>query len=297
MRAVGGGLAQQNLEQYAGCIPGLHKILAPLVLVFLREQSNFEPETISEVSAQVFIAFVNLVLGNGAKANGHNYLRHLITDDANHVEWRLDFYDKLLQRVLPRLHQQFTAINLRPGFYLIGWMGTLFLKVQGLEGLELCMRIWDNYLLYGEPFLYCIAIAIIKSRQHKLQNQAAGTCLAYFTKIKNLKVPQQSLHYKVTMRDKRVASASDLAGGTGGSGSGGRDANNLDSDDDDYDNNNVGSTDLISNTDSAQLIPLMQEAMKIYADQNAPALFREHLAQQLIAEQKHEVFTKVCLDQ
>ena len=46
----------------------------------------------------------------------------------------------------------------------------MFVNVQGLEGLEFVLRIWDIYLLHGEAILYCVAIAILKSKLHKLNN-------------------------------------------------------------------------------------------------------------------------------
>jgi len=47
-------------------------------------------------------------------------------------------------------------------FILHEWLMTLFLNVQGFEGLEFTLRIWDLYLLHGESILYCIALSILK---------------------------------------------------------------------------------------------------------------------------------------
>lgn len=49
-------------------------------------------------------------------------------------------------------------------------MMAMFYNVQGLEGIELILRIWDAYLLHGEPIIYCIALAILKSKLHKMNN-------------------------------------------------------------------------------------------------------------------------------
>mmetsp|Transcript_3451 Transcript_3451/g.5867 ORF Transcript_3451/g.5867 Transcript_3451/m.5867 type:complete len:81 (+) Transcript_3451:852-1094(+) len=77
-------------------------------------------------------------------------------------------------------------------FFLHGWMLDMFLNVQGLDGLEFVLRIWDLYLLHGEPILYCLALAILKSKFTKLNNAPMQAWLDFFKDIKKLKVP---LHY------------------------------------------------------------------------------------------------------
>ena len=76
----------------------------------------------------------------------------------------MDFFDKLFVKVLPNLHSQFRGINLKNEFFLYEWMLAMFVNVQGLEGVEFVLRIWDLYLLHGEPILYCFALVILKSK-------------------------------------------------------------------------------------------------------------------------------------
>jgi hypothetical protein len=76
-------------------------------------------------------------------------------------------------------------------------MMTMFCNVQGLEGIEFVLRIWDLYLLHGEAIIYCVALAILKSKLHKLNNAPMQNWQDFFHKIKKLKLPQQSLHYQV----------------------------------------------------------------------------------------------------
>lgn len=55
----------QRLEQSAVFISGLEKILAPIVLVHLREQHGFEPQLLQRTAEHVFYCFTNLVLSTG----------------------------------------------------------------------------------------------------------------------------------------------------------------------------------------------------------------------------------------
>ena len=38
----------------------------------------------------------------------------------------------------------------------------MFMDIQGQEGLELVLRIWDLTLVHGEAFLYCMALAVLQ---------------------------------------------------------------------------------------------------------------------------------------
>jgi hypothetical protein len=69
-------------------------------------------------------------------------------------------------------------------------MMAMFYNVQGLEGIEFILRIWDSYLLHGEPIIYCIALAILKSKLHKMNNAPMQTWEDFFSRIKLLKIPQ-----------------------------------------------------------------------------------------------------------
>ena len=73
----------------ANYVSGLEKVLAPLVLIHLRDH-----DCSTQVhSSQIFVTFSNLVLSG--------FLKYFITDDISAIEWRMDFFDKLFERVLP----------------------------------------------------------------------------------------------------------------------------------------------------------------------------------------------------
>lgn len=101
----------------------------------------------------------------------------------------MDFFNKLFQRVLPRLHQEFLGINLKDEFFIYGWLMAMFHNVQGLEGIEFVLRIWDLYLLHGEPILYCFALVILKGKEKSFQNAPMERWLDFFSGLKKLRVP------------------------------------------------------------------------------------------------------------
>jgi len=164
---------QQRLEQSASFVSGLEKVLAPLAIIHLRELRVFEIHALQKTEEQVFSCFTNLVLSTGSGSASQDqlfFLKHFISDDFSQVEWRMDFFDKLFGLAEPRLHGQFRGIDLKNEYFLHGWMTAMFGNVQGLEGIEFVLRIWDLYLLHGEAVIYCVALAILKSKLHKLNN-------------------------------------------------------------------------------------------------------------------------------
>ena len=65
-----------------------------------------EPVAPKKPSIVPFICFTNLMLsssgsGNEGSQTSIHFLKHFITDDIAQIEWRMDFFDKLFERVLP----------------------------------------------------------------------------------------------------------------------------------------------------------------------------------------------------
>ena len=143
----------------------------------------------------------------------------------------------------------------------------MFVNVQGLEGLEFVLRIWDLYLLHGEPILYCIALAILKSKLHKLNNAPMQTWLDFFSRVKKIKIPQQSQFYHIGGSSVRPNDEQEEQ--EGGS---------------QFSSNNDPMTDPTTEAHSPMLIPLAQDIIKMYIDFDVQTLFKEHQLQQIIAE-------------
>lgn len=145
-------------------VSGLEKILAPITLIHLRERKTFDVE---QISCEVFTCFINLIIPTGTSGL---FLNYFIQDDLAQIEWRMDFFDKLFKKVLPEIHDQFQGISLKNEFFLHGWMMAMFMNVQGLEGIEFVLRIWDLFFIHGEPIIYCVALVILKAKFYKLTN-------------------------------------------------------------------------------------------------------------------------------
>ena len=187
---------------HANYYSGLEKILAPLVLVHLREREELSVKLVETITNEVFICFTNLLVPSGQSTHSICFLHHFVTDELAQIEWRMDFFNKLFAKVLPKLQIEFKGINLKNEFFLYDWMITMFTKVQGLEGIELVLRIWDIYLLHGEPILYCFALVILKLKHRSLNNAPMNYWLDYFTDMKNLDFPQQSHILEIAKNDE-----------------------------------------------------------------------------------------------
>ena len=126
------------------------------------------------------------------------------------------------------------------------------------------------YLLHGEPILYCVALVILRVKLYKLNNAPMQSWLDFFSRIKKIKIPAQSHIYQV---------GHDNENNRGSQGC------DLDQD-----------RDVINNQNSKMLIPLTQQIIGIFYAYDVTSLFKEHETQQLVAEQKNEVFTKMYLN-
>ena len=86
----------------ANYVPGLEKVLAPLVLIHMRDQEAnlMNQDFIEQLTSSVFICYTNMMLsssgsGNEGSQSSIHFLKHFITDDIAQIEWRMDFFDKL----------------------------------------------------------------------------------------------------------------------------------------------------------------------------------------------------------
>jgi len=94
-----------------------------------------------------------------------NHFGSFLLSDFDEISWRLDYFDKLLLRELPDLSLHFKAIGLQTQLYLYDWFLTLFTSVLPPR---ICSRIWDQYFLRGELFLYQVALGLLRHLQSTL---------------------------------------------------------------------------------------------------------------------------------
>ena len=65
----------------------------------------------------------------------------------------------LVRRILPRVHAHFAAEGVGHKMYLVDWLLTLYTKALPLT---VAARVWDNYFLVGEVFLWRTALGILR---------------------------------------------------------------------------------------------------------------------------------------
>ena len=103
-------------------------------------------------------SFINLI---------HSYhFLPLFKGDKREIEWRIRFFDENLSRTLPLVYSHFQALDVSSEHFLINWFITLF-----CPNLPLSMqsRLWDNFLLEGEIYMFKAAIAYVKYYQLELK--------------------------------------------------------------------------------------------------------------------------------
>jgi len=78
----------------------IEKIAGVLVLIHLRVMINFEENYLNKVSEQVFSLLTNLLL-SPSDGNHKFFLKYFFEYDQSQIDWRMSFFDKLLQDALP----------------------------------------------------------------------------------------------------------------------------------------------------------------------------------------------------
>ena len=96
-----------------------------------------------------------------------NYLFDFIQNDVEKIKNYSDFFDKLTQKYIPFLYNYFESINYNLSLLFYKWAKNLFLKVFNYN---LCLFIFDNFIIKGKIFIFQVALAILLIKQKKLMN-------------------------------------------------------------------------------------------------------------------------------
>jgi len=108
-----------------------------------------------------FKCLINLV-------HSHHFLP-LFRCNEKQTRWRIKFFNKYFQKLIPDLHQHFKSLRLNIGFLLIKWLTRLFSNVFNRESNSILGRIWDCFILEGELYAYKVALAILKYHEVELK--------------------------------------------------------------------------------------------------------------------------------
>lgn len=96
-----------------------------------------------------------------------SYLFDLIQNDVASIKNYYEFFELLMQKYIPFLHNYFQRINF-PIFNLFyKWIKSLFLKSFNYN---ICLLIFDNFIIKGKIFIFQVALAILMIKQKDLIN-------------------------------------------------------------------------------------------------------------------------------
>ena len=135
---------------------------------FLLEISNFD-------EIQTFYVFKNIL----------NDINGYFEDDFPLLKKNLGYFDKLLQKLNPKLYKHFKKNDVFKEVLVGKWFQTLFILSFPFE--ELC-AIWDNLLFKGFDFIIYISLAILDIFENKLlELNDSSDILSYLQNILNPK--------------------------------------------------------------------------------------------------------------
>lgn len=66
-----------------------------------------------------------------------------------------------MKKNTPGVLDHFKGLKLETRMYLVSWFLSIFTDCFG-ENLEFLLRVWDNFLLDGELYLFKVGITIVK---------------------------------------------------------------------------------------------------------------------------------------
>ncbi|KAL7499901.1 hypothetical protein ACHAWT_008035 [Skeletonema menzelii] len=94
-------------------------------------------------------------------------MRELFTKDMSGSLETLFVADRLVQKLLPALHQHLNNEGINISMYACQWLMTLF---SSNFNFDLVSKVWDNFLVEGWKVVYRVFIAILASCEQELLN-------------------------------------------------------------------------------------------------------------------------------
>ena len=92
-------------------------------------------------------------------------MREMFTKDMSGSLETLFVADRLVQKLLPDLHQHLTSEGINISMYACQWLMTLF---SSNFNFDLVSKVWDNFLVEGWKVVYRVFIAILASCEQEL---------------------------------------------------------------------------------------------------------------------------------
>lgn len=91
------------------------------------------------------------------------------------VKMRLDFFDTLFKELMPSLAYHFDLLSITSDTYLISWFTSLFSTCLPIQVIP---KVWDSLFLFGEPYAFQVAVAVLKYHEHKLIMTSFEGCIS-----------------------------------------------------------------------------------------------------------------------
>ena len=139
------------------------KEIAYISIIFLLNSENY---------FQALVNMINFIIDSpGIK---------FIQKNEDFIKIRISFFQDLLSRHFPRLNKHLNKLEITPELYFNKWISSFFIKTFPYDVL---LKLWDNYIVKGEVFLFEIALTILKIQENNLLGLTYGNILSNLNKI------------------------------------------------------------------------------------------------------------------
>eukprot|EP00761_Pharyngomonas_kirbyi_P004679 gb/GECH01004684.1/.p1 GENE.gb/GECH01004684.1/~~gb/GECH01004684.1/.p1 ORF type:complete len:537 (+),score=115.46 gb/GECH01004684.1/:1-1611(+) len=123
----------------------------------------------------------NTFVGLANMLNKYHFL-HFFRMETETIEIYMETFQILFKSYLPSLKRTFDEHDINPHFYLMEWFLTLFSKSLPLDTAA---RVWDLFFLYGEIFLYRLAIGILKFYSSRINSMSFDETMTFLCHLPN----------------------------------------------------------------------------------------------------------------
>ena len=124
------------------------KEIAYISIIFLLNSENY---------FQALVNMINFIIDSpGIK---------FIQKNEDFIKIRISFFQDLLNKYFPRLNNHLNKLEITPELYFNKWISSFFIKTFPYDVL---LKLWDNYIIKGEVFLFEIALTILKIQENNL---------------------------------------------------------------------------------------------------------------------------------
>lgn len=131
-------------------------------------------------------------------------MRELFTKDMSGSLETLFVADKLVQKMLPNLHQHLNNEGINISMYACQWLMTLF---SSNFNFDLVSKVWDNFLVEGWKVVYRVFIAILASSEQALLNLSFEQILTFLRDKLPRRVDGQTImeaSLEIRLRSKHI---------------------------------------------------------------------------------------------